>query len=99
MALNVGSRRLVAADEYRNTTAGYTGLFAEVTAPRGGKAVLLYTLPQRRLPDDLASLRDNEVAIDRESFDLVLWGGTLAKAHALGAATVRASPSCQVTAG
>lgn len=77
--LNLGSRRLVAADDYRNTTNGYTGLRADFSAPGGVNAVAIYTLPQVRLPDDPNGLRNARVEWDRESFDLVLWGGLLAK--------------------
>ncbi|MDX3910875.1 MAG: alginate export family protein [Sphingobium sp.] len=80
--LNLGSRRLVAADDYRNTTNGYTGLRADVAVPGGMKGTFVYTLPQVRLPDDPASLRDAEVELDRESFDLVLWGGYVSKSWA-----------------
>lgn len=88
MTLNLGSRRLVAADDYRNTTSGYTGLRADIAAPAGVKATLIYTLPQTRLPDDIGCIRDARVRLDRESFDLVLWGGQVSKAKALGPATV-----------
>lgn len=77
--LNLGSRRLVAADDYRNTTNGYTGLRADIAATGGVKATLIYTLPQMRLPDDAAGLRVPRVRFDRESFDAVLWGGLVAK--------------------
>ncbi len=91
MMLNLGSRRLVAADDYRNTTNGYTGLRADISARGGWKATLIYTLPQVRLPDDNASLRDARVRLDRESFDLVLWGGQVSKAKAVGPATAEIS--------
>ena len=81
--LNLGSRRLVAADEYRNTTNGYTGVRADL-AGGGVKATFIYTLPQMRRPDDFPSLRDNRIAVDRESFDLVLWGGLINKAAMFG---------------
>jgi len=84
--LNVGSRRLVSADDYRNTTSGYTGIDAEITAPQGVKASLVYVLPQERRPDRIDALLDNEVAFDRESFDLVLWGGAVSRARAIGPA-------------
>jgi hypothetical protein len=84
--LNLGSRRLVSADDYRNTTSGYTGIDVEIAAPKGLKASLVYVLPQERRPDDLEALLDNKVAIDRESFDLVLWGGTIGRARTIGAA-------------
>jgi hypothetical protein len=91
MMLNLGSRRLVAADDYRNTTSGYTGLRADMAAPHGVKATFIYMLPQVRLPDDAASLRDNKVTMDRENFDLVLWGGLVSKAKAIGPAMLEMS--------
>ncbi|UXC91391.1 alginate export family protein [Sphingobium sp. RSMS] len=84
--LNLGSRRLVAADDYRNTTNGYTGLRADLTAPRGVKAVFIYTLPQQRRPDDAEGVRNKRVRFDHEGFDLVLWGGIVSKAKAIGPA-------------
>lgn len=77
--LNLGSRRLIAADDYRNTTNGYTGIRADLGLGGGTSATLIYTLPQVRRPDDRASLDDNRVKFDRESFDLVLWGGLMTK--------------------
>lgn len=83
--LNLGSRRLIAADDYRNTTNGYTGLRADITAKGGTKATLIYVLPQMRRPDDAASVADNRVKLDRESFGQVLWGGLIARPDMLGA--------------
>lgn len=51
--LNIGSRRLVAADDYRNTTNGYTGIRADLGWRGGWKSTFLYVLPQQRRPDDL----------------------------------------------
>lgn len=73
--LNLGSRRLIAADDYRNTTNGYTGLRADLKASDGTAATLIYTLPQIRKPDDQASVLSNRHGLDKESFDLRLWGG------------------------
>lgn len=87
MMLNLGSRRLVAADDYRNTTNGYTGVRADLKARDGTTATLIYTLPQVRLPDDLPSVRRGEMRWDRESFDLRLWGGLVARPKTLAGAT------------
>ncbi len=87
MMLNIGSRRIVAADDYRNTTNGYTGVRADISAPHGVKATAIYVLPTQRLPEDFQSLRDNAVQMDRENFDQVLWGGVVSKAKLLGPAT------------
>lgn len=89
--MNLGSRRLVAADDYRNTTNGYTGVRADLASRDGWSATLIYTLPQQRRPDDLPRLRRNAVAFDHEGFDLVLWGGLVSRARAIGAATVETS--------
>lgn len=77
--LELGSRRLVANDDYRNATNSFTGIKADFTAPGGIKATAVYVLPAMRLPDDGPSLRRNASALDRESFAAVLWGATLAR--------------------
>lgn len=89
--MNLGSRRLVAADDHRNTTNGYTGVRADLAWRRGWSATLIYTLPQQRRPDDVPRLRRNAVAFDHEGFDVVLWGGLVSRARAVGAATVETS--------
>lgn len=89
--LNIASRRLVAADEYRNTTSGYTGLNAEIAGRDGLTASLIYVLPQQRLPDDAGGLRSNKIVPDREGFDLVLWGGTIARPRTIGPLTLEAT--------
>lgn len=86
--LNLGSRRLVAADDYRNTTNGYTGLKVDLSAKGGWKGTFIYTLPQIRLPDALHDVRSAKVKLDKESFDLVLWGGQLSRAKMIGPATI-----------
>lgn len=84
--LNLGSRRLIAADDYRNTTNGYTGARADLTTAKGVTTTLFYVLPQRRLPDDLTSVLKNKTGFDRESTDLQLWGGLFSKPRLLGPA-------------
>lgn len=91
MMLNLGSRRLVAADDYRNTTNGYTGIRTDLKARDGTTATLIYMLPQVRLPDDLASIRAEKVRWDRESFDLRLWGGLVARPRTVFGATTEMS--------
>lgn len=89
--LNLGSRRLVGADEYRNTTNGYTGLRVDLATADALTATAIYVLPQQRRPDRPEDARDNKVAVDHEGFDQVLWGANLSKARALGPVTAEAS--------
>jgi hypothetical protein len=80
----LGSRRLSAADEYRNTATAHTGIRIDLARGNGAHATLFYVLPQVRLPDDMPSVRDNRVRFDRESFDLRFWGALLTKPRAFG---------------
>ncbi len=82
---NVGSRRLVAGDEYRNASNAYTGLRLDAAGPIN--ATLFYLLPQVRLPDAQAEVLRNKVQVDREGFDLQLWGGLLGRPRLFGKAT------------
>lgn len=88
--LNIGSRRLVAADDYRNTTNSYTGLRADL-APMGVRTTLIYVQPVVRLPDRIDALLDNRHRPDDESRALVLWGGVAAKSVAALGATLEGS--------
>lgn len=89
--LNLGSRRLVAADDYRNTTNSYTGLRVDLNRKAGPSSTFIYTLPQRRLPDDLPSILDNDVELDSESSALVLWGGIVTWPKLIGGESVETS--------
>jgi hypothetical protein len=62
--LNLGSRRLVAINEFRNTTNAFTG--ARVDAQlAGGHRVLAFTgVPQQRDPADRDGLRDADIRLD-----------------------------------
>ena len=74
ITMDVGSRRLVARNRYRNTINGFTGIDAEWRRDDGYALRAFWTLPVQRLPSDGASLRDNEVDFDREDTDVQFWG-------------------------
>lgn len=84
MVLNLGSRRLVASDDWRNTTNSYLGLRGDMALSEGLTASAFYVQPTVRLPDDRTSLLDNQYQADRESSDLVLWGGLINQANLMG---------------
>jgi hypothetical protein len=92
MLVNLGSRRLVASDEFRNTPQGSTGVRADVQTAGKTQWTVFYFLSQQRRPDDFASLRDNEFALDHEGTGLAYWGAMAARpgllpGGALGEAT------------
>lgn len=72
--MDLGSRRLVARNNFRNTTNTFTGFKARIKGLAGGTLDAFYTLPDVRLPADRDALLHNEVHWDRASFDLTFWG-------------------------
>ena len=77
--LNLGSRRLVAADDYRNTTNGYSGVRADLRLADRTAATVFYTLPQQRRPEGRGDLEDNRFQLDRENGSQQLFGGYLSR--------------------
>ena len=84
MAFELGSARLIANDEYRNTANSFTGIKLDLRGPERLSTTMLYVLPQQRRPDDQAGLRSARPALDREGFDTRLWGGYVARSRAIG---------------
>ncbi|TCM17710.1 alginate export protein [Novosphingobium sp. PhB165] len=82
--MNIGSRRLVARQQFRNSTNAYTGVNFVWKDSKGDQLIALWSMPQQRLPDDAEGIRDNKVVWDRESTDLQLWGAHLTKAGIFG---------------
>lgn len=82
--MDLGSRRLVGRNNFRNTTNAFTGVRAEFSGAGKEHLTLFYTLPHTRLPVDKASILDNEIEWDRESFDLTFWGAYLTKPKLVG---------------
>jgi hypothetical protein len=77
--MNIGSRRLLSADEFRNTAQGSTGLRADVKLAGRRSATFFYVMPQQHRPDDLDSLLDNKTKLDHEGRDQVVFGTLLSK--------------------
>ncbi|WP_254895086.1 alginate export family protein [Novosphingobium sp. B1] len=77
--LDLGNRRVVARQRFRNTTNAFTGALLSLNDDKGRKLDVMLTLPHQRLPDDPAGIRSDRVEWDRESFDVVFLGvhGTL----------------------
>lgn len=72
--LDLGGRRLVARNAFRNTINAFTGIDAFWQGAGGASLRGFYLLPVRRLPEDLESGRRNEVVADTQSFDQQLYG-------------------------
>lgn len=77
--LNLGSRRLVGRNNFRNTTNAFTGARFEFRGDKDEQLTLFYTYPQQRLPSDKRSILNNHVEWDSEGDDLIFSGGFFSK--------------------
>jgi hypothetical protein len=69
MVMDVGSRRLIGRPQFRNTVNGLTGVRLDRRSAGGNQLLLLWAMPQIRLPREPARIRDNAVEWDRETTD------------------------------
>ena len=65
VAQDIGKRRFVARNRYRNTLNTFTGVDWSWTGSEGRAARAFYWVPMRALPSDQESLLDNEYELDR----------------------------------
>ena len=74
LTMDIGKRRLVARNRFRNTKNAFTGLDGILKTRNGNTVRALFTLPVRRQPTTQAELLDNDAAFDKETLDRILWG-------------------------
>jgi hypothetical protein len=72
-AVDLGNRRLMARNAYRNTINSFTGASWIWTAPSHSVRAF-WTLPVERLPADFDSIQDNDWAWNRQDTELQFWG-------------------------
>lgn len=65
MTQDIGKRRLVSRNRYRNTVNNFTGIDWSWTGDDGRAARAFYWVPMRALPSDQASVIDNEFELDQ----------------------------------
>lgn len=71
--IDLGSRRLVARNDFRNTINSFTGVDLQWTSPGGHTLRALAVSPVVRRPSTSAALADAELARDRENGGALLW--------------------------
>ncbi|MBW2419062.1 MAG: alginate export family protein [Deltaproteobacteria bacterium] len=74
VTMNIGSRRLVARNRFRNTSNAFTGLNWRWQGEGVRELRAFYALPVLRLPSDSDRLRNNDVQFDDDNFDYQFWG-------------------------
>lgn len=75
MTMNIGARRLISRNNFRNTINAFTGARAIWDRANGDRAELFYVLPVDRRPTDIQRLFDNNLVLDQESGDRRFYGG------------------------
>jgi hypothetical protein len=66
---DLGKRRFVARNRYRNTLNNFAGVDWHRSGQDGGSLRLFHWVPMRLLPGDLGSVLDNEFELDRGARD------------------------------
>lgn len=75
LTLDIGKRRLISRNRFRNTVSTFTGLDWQWQGAAGQNARAIYLQPMRILPTRFDELLDNEFDLDRGQRDTVVWGG------------------------
>lgn len=78
--LDVGSRRVVARNDFRNTINSFTGLDVRWTGALGASVRAFAVLPVVRRPEGPRDLALHRVEADRENLDALLFGGHVGSA-------------------
>ncbi|MBU1189786.1 MAG: alginate export family protein [Gammaproteobacteria bacterium] len=86
--MDLGGRRLVARNRFRNTIQNYTGLYADWRSGEQSRLRTFFTLPVSRLPFDRDGILNNKVKFDEEDSDLLFWGAFFERQQALFGATL-----------
>ena len=74
MTLDLGKRRVMSRNRFRNTVNNFIGADWERRAGDKGNLHAFYFMPMRQLPTDRASLLDNEFELDRAARDTSVLG-------------------------
>lgn len=72
--MDLGSRRFLARNRFRNTINTFTGLDVEWTGPNGTMGRAFATVPVRKRPDLFDALSGNDIEFDRELTATFFWG-------------------------
>ena len=74
LTMDIGKRRLVSRNRFRNVLNAFTGV-DWIWKSQGGNTVrALLTLPVNRQPTSQAELLENDASFDEETLDRIFWG-------------------------
>jgi hypothetical protein len=74
LTMDIGHRRLVSRNRFRNVLNSFTGVDWIWKAQSGNTVRTLLTLPVRRQPTTTTELLNNDASFDKETLDRIFWG-------------------------
>ncbi len=74
LTVDVGSRRLAARNDFRNTVNGFTGIDAQWTGATKHIFRIFAVMPVVREPSQTDELNENQITVDQENPDALFWG-------------------------
>lgn len=74
ITMDVGSRRLVARNRFRNTINAFTGVELVWSSPAEHELSGFATMPVTRLPSEAADIAANRIVLDKEALGSMFWG-------------------------
>jgi hypothetical protein len=75
LTLDIGKRRLISRNRFRNTLSTFTGIDWQWQGAAGQNARAVYLIPMRILPNAFDELLDDDFELDRGQRDTAVWGG------------------------
>jgi hypothetical protein len=74
LTMDIGKRRFIARNRFRNVIQAYTGVDWKWVSPQGTQIRTLFTLPVNREPTKINELLQNDASFDKETINFILWG-------------------------
>ena len=75
LTMDIGNRRFIARNRFRNVIQAFTGIDAKWNAADETLIRTIFTMPVNRQPTALSQLLRNRIKFDEETTNFFLWGG------------------------
>ena len=75
LTLDIGKRRLISRNRFRNTVSTFTGVDWQWQGAAGQNARAIYLIPMRIRPSGFDDLLDDDFELDHGQRDTAVWGG------------------------
>ena len=84
LTMDIGKRRFIARNRFRNVIQAFTGIDWEWIAKNKTQFRSILTMPVNREPSAVADLLENDASFDEENLNNILWGIFVSNPHLPG---------------